>query len=349
MAVLGNWMAEVRNLEAAGDVQAAIAIYRNALVRREETAGFTDLSLYNGLGDLYLRAGCVEEALEVYEGAAQHCEDQQLYANGIALCKKILRNAPDYAPAYRRAARLSALSGLEAEARLHYSEYRERVTEDGHEAEALDALREIVEITADEESSVELAEELVEHGDRDAAIELLRSVKARRQDEGRAIVILVRTIQELQRDPNGDDEIADFDEFDIPTESDPPSIVGEVSPTDGRAAGDLPEADEVATRLDELDAEVAAGPGTDGHREALRRVEEMLERRPGRVDLLLRKLQYAVAVGDEPAAVSAYLALGEGLDRTFHGFTVRTLSSSAEHGTVTAAIQVEELPAVPGS
>ncbi len=199
MAVLSNWMAEARHLEGAGDLQAAVAIYRKALANQEETAGFADLSLYNGLGDLYLRAGKKSDALQAYEGAAQHCEDQQLYANGIALCKKILRNAPDHADAYRRAARLSALSGLEAEARLHHGRYRKQLIEEGRGAEALDALQEIVEIMADEESSVELAEAFAERGEADRALELLRAVKSRRQDEGRAVVILVRTIQELQQ------------------------------------------------------------------------------------------------------------------------------------------------------
>ena len=155
MAVLRNWMAEARRLEASGDLPGAVSIYRKALVRQQETRGVVDLSVHHGLGDLYLRSDRVDEPIEAFENAAHQYEGQQLYANGIALCKKILRNAPNNVPTYRRAARFAALSGLDAEARLNYSEYREQLSGSGRDPEALDALREVVEVTAAEESAVE--------------------------------------------------------------------------------------------------------------------------------------------------------------------------------------------------
>jgi len=531
-------MVEARRLEAAGDLQAAVSVYHEALATQEETAGFADLSLHNGLGDLYLRAGKTSDAVEAYEGAAQHCEDQQLYANGIALCKKILRNAPDHAPAYRRAARLSALSGLAAEARLHYARYRKQLSDSGRGREALESLQEIVDITADEESTVELAEAFAELGELERALETLRAVKARRQDEGRAVVILVRTIQELQQNARTDEEIENpqegpsqregspqaeaspgpqteadsiaeealppesFAELDtsefgyslVPDvepepvaapepvvagapevaefEAVPPPVVSAepeparepelvVEPEPAAAFEPVMEADAVAepeavveaeaiaeaepvvesepvvvldpdsastpavdrsvveppttpryhSILEELDDEfsedasdsasdpwesgsvsdpslgafgsdAAAVEGTphaeapveapvedpmslllarlnvvmseveaDGcFQQALEVIDEMLALEPGRFELLSRKLHYAFAIRDEAAAVSAYLALGESLDRNLAGFTVRTLSSTTDTGSVTAAIQVENVPGVaPGT
>ena len=70
MANIRKWIAEARELEESGDLQGALAAYRKALVAQEETSGFADLSLYNGLGDLFLRAGDTQEAVKAYESAA---------------------------------------------------------------------------------------------------------------------------------------------------------------------------------------------------------------------------------------------------------------------------------------
>lgn len=351
MANIRKWIAQARTLEQAGDFQGALATFRKALVAQEETSGFADLSLYNGLGDLYLRFGRVEEAVEAFERAARQCEEQQLYANGIALCKKVLRNAPGRADAYRMAARLFALSGLEAEARQHFREYAERVGEADPSAVS-EARREMVELVADEEAAIELAESLDGRGRAAEAVELLRTTRDRREREGRSVVHLVRKIQELQprvSEPRLASTTTRRSSARITTREAPPSA--ETPAVTKEEAEDEPAYDaDTASLTRELEQVLSSFEGTERFKLALPLVEHLLEIHPDRFDLLHRKLAYAFVLGAEDVAIEAYLALGECLDRHFGTFNLRTLSTSAPSGAVTAAIKVE--PAVelaPGS
>ncbi|MDX1395483.1 MAG: tetratricopeptide repeat protein [Gemmatimonadota bacterium] len=372
MANIRRWIAEARDLEDSGDLQGALSVYRKALVAQEETSGFADLSLYNGLGDLYLRAGDTPKAIEAYESAASQCEEQQLYANGIALCKKILRNAPDHVPAYRRAGRLLALSGLDAEAAANFREFAARETAAGRPHEAREALREMVELTADEEAAVDLADQLVASERASDALEMLRAARDRRERQGRDVVVLLRKIQELSSLVRTDDGEERPAEASSPTSAEParpPSERSEPS-SRGRSSADRAASDasgdpgvsgevdassenaafEPSTSLDhadpgaitrELHRVLAEARGEDRFRYALPLVEHLLEFQPGRFELLHRKLAYAFALGDEQATISAYMALGECLDRHLESFTLRTLSTATPSGAVTAALKVE--------
>ncbi len=351
MANIRKWIAEARELEESGDLQGALAVYRKALVAQEETSGFADLSLYNGLGDLFLRAGDMDQAVEAYESAAAQCEEQQLFANGIALCKKILRNAPDHLPVYRRLGRLFALSGLDAEAGTNYQEYANRATVAGRPDLALDALREMVEITADEGAAVELADTFVDQGRIDAALEMLRAARDQRERQGRDFVTLLRKIQELQpHATGGEDARADAvvrPTPPVPEEPPPapearaPAVESPPAATPALESGSSPDEADPGELLRELQRVLSQLDGDDRFRHALPLVEHLLELQPGRFDLLHRKLGYAFALGEEAKAISAYLALGQCLDRQLSSFTLRTLSTATQSGAVTAAVKVE--------
>lgn len=378
MANIRKWIAEARDLEDSGDLSGALAIYRKALVAQEETSGFADLSLYNGLGDLFLRAGDVSEAVEAYENAAAQCEEQQLYANGIALCKKILRNAPDHLPVYRRVGRLFALSGLDAEASTNYQEYARRCRDGGRESEAFEALREMIAITADEAAAVELADTLAAGGSHDAALAMLRAARERRERQGRDFVTLLRKIQEFQphatptdnaptptRSTGSAEEAVVSAKTSRPVPSTRPSTVeagqshrvatpaaaDTPTPTPGSDAPSMPSFDvaDTGSLTRELQRVLSSFDGDERFRLALPIIEALLEIQPGRFELLHRKVAYAFALGDETAAVQAYLALGECLDAQFESFTLRALSTSTPSGSVTAAVKVERSPAAPES
>lgn len=339
MANIRKWMAEARNLERKGDLQAAIATYRKALAAQEETSGFADLALINGLGDLYRRAGRHDEALEAYERAAAQCEEEQLYANGIALCKKILRNAPEATAVYRRAGRLYARSGLAADARASYETYMTRLVEEGRDDEVRAARAELAELSGAEDIALELADELAGEGRVDDAVELLRSVKGRRDREGSDTVSLLRRIQELTaRDADSAVPVPPS-----ATPSSAPTSAGASSAPRERSGALQPgpgevDADSLARELQDVLSRVE---GDERFRRALPLIDHLLEIDPGRFDLLHRKLGYAYEVGDEAVVVAAYLALGECLDATLAGFTLRSLSTATESGSVTAAIKVE--------
>lgn len=342
MANIRKWMAEARNLERKDDLQGAIATYRKALAAQEETSGFADLGMINGLGDLYRRAGRHDDALEAYERAAAQCEEQQLYANGIALCKKILRNAPEATAVYRRAGRLYALSGLTADAHSSYEAYIARLVEEGREAEVPTAREELAELAGTAEVAIDLAGDMVTDGRVDDALRLLRSVRDRRRREGRDVVSLVREIQELSglaeesertrssppagRDAGVDDATPDAAERAAPGRSDLDGGAGEV---DAESLGR------------ELEGVLSRVEGLERFRRALPLIDHLLEIEPGRFELLHRKLGYAFEIGNEQAIVSAYLALGECLDASLEGFKLRSLSTSTDSGSVTAAIKVE--------
>ena len=372
MANIRKWIAEARDLEESGDLGGALAIYRKALVAQEETTGFADLSLYNGLGDLFLRAGDSAEAIEAYENAAARCEEQQLYANGIALCKKILRNAPDHLPVYRRVGRLFALSGIDAEASASYREYASRARASGREDLALEALREMVHLTADEAAAVELADTMANEGRYDAALEMLRATRERRERQGRDFVAIIRKIQELQPHATSPDPgagVAAEDASPIAgARTARPSGPDRAGPSEPRRPGggvrpprdDEPDGSDptrrpsfdpadTASLTRELHRVLSRFEGEDGFRHALPIIEHLLEIQPGRFELLHRKLAYAFALGEESAAVEAYLAIGECLDARCESFTLRTLSTSSPTGDVTAAVKVERSPDAPSA
>jgi len=326
MANIRKWIADARALEEEGDLQGALATYRKALVAQEETSGFADLSLYNGLGDLHLRSGDPREAVEAYERAAAQCEEQQLYANGIALCKKILRNAPGHLAACHRLGRLFALSGLEAEARSNFHRYAEHLRVHESEEEAWLALRELVELSGDEEVAAELADRLAAANRPDDALAMLRAARDLRERAGCGFVTLVRKIQELQARGL------------TAAESEPDETDETVRPPP--AASPEEEAD-TESLTSELQRVLSQLHGEERFRHALPLVGHLLEIQPGRFELLHRQLAYAFALGEEEVAVSAYLALGECLDRELQTFKLRTLSTSTASGVVTAAVNVE--------
>ncbi len=346
MGTIRNWMAQARRLEEAGDMAGALASYRKALVMQEETSGFADLSLYNRLGDLHLRCGDIAAAVRAYDRAAAHCEEQQLYANGIALCKKILRNTPEDPAIYRRMARLLALSGLEAEARTAYRDHAARAREAGRSAEAEEGFREFVELVADEEGALELAELMEARGDVEGALAMLRHTRDRREGEGRSVVGLLRKIQELQphaRKSTGHAGGA----ADAPRAGPETDLPGRIEEPEDGDDGDGEALSAELTR--ELHRVLSRLEGEERFRHALPIIDHLLEIQPGRFELLHRKLAYAFTVGEQEAAVAAYLAIGECLDRHLPNFKLRSLSTSTDTGATTAAINVQRSPGiVPG-
>lgn len=327
MANISKWMAEARRQEDTGDLSGAIDQYRKALALQEEATGTADISLYNRIGDLYLRCGDPERALASYAKAADQYEDQQLYSNAIALCKKMLRNAPDHSEAHRRVARLFTLSGLDAEARSHYIEYCDQVVTAGQELYAVEALSEYAELAGTEDSRLLLAERLESLGHVPQAVGELQKVwEARARERGPAAEIREWI---LRLDPSADPKLS------VP--SDPPSESEPSKPETG--SDDQPT--ELATLAEELQHVLARLDGVERLRQALPIVNQLLEFDPERVELIQRKLAYALALGEEGSAVDAYLALGNVLDDRLQGFSLRILTTSSSDGSVTSAVSVE--------
>jgi len=86
MADLVDVKRKIAELEAKGAIEDAIAELETAINEFPKEG-----SLYNKLGDLYVKANRQKNALKTYEKGARVFKDETYYPNAIALCKKILR------------------------------------------------------------------------------------------------------------------------------------------------------------------------------------------------------------------------------------------------------------------
>ena len=160
-----------RKFEQKEDWRRAIEVYLKAIQQIEsgqETS--PDLSLYNRVGDLYLRLGRLEEAVRYYEEAADRYAESGFYNNAIALCSKALRCMPGRAELYLRLGRFSASQGFMVDARRWFLDYAEHALRAGDDEKAFDALRELADAVSDPEVREMLARQLAAHHRQDEAL-----------------------------------------------------------------------------------------------------------------------------------------------------------------------------------
>jgi len=120
----------------------AIDVYLKIIEGLEGTPDMDhELAVYNKVGDLYLKINQVNAAVEMYERAAHRYVDSGLPNNAIALCNKILRNAPGRTPTYLMLGELMLLRGFGAEAKQHFIEYAQRMSKSGRVVDAFKALK----------------------------------------------------------------------------------------------------------------------------------------------------------------------------------------------------------------
>ncbi len=128
----------------------AIEFYTQALdASRQQDESFADLSLYNRIGDIYLRIGQKNTAVRYYEQAIERYSEQDLHTSAIALCNKVLRILPERSTVYLQLGRLHLATNLIADARSHFHRYAEAMRVRGGSAAAYDALEELIGLTGD--------------------------------------------------------------------------------------------------------------------------------------------------------------------------------------------------------
>ena len=161
-----------RKLEQKEDWRKAIEVYLKAIQQAESGAETTpDLSLYNRVGDLYLKINDTAEAVRSYERAVDLYADQGFFNNAIALCGKILRVNPGRTQTYLKLSQLHARKNVVIEAKRNLIEFLERMTALGQ----LDQAFQAVKLFADQFSG---SQEI-----RSMLVELLRATS--REDEAR--------------------------------------------------------------------------------------------------------------------------------------------------------------------
>lgn len=136
-------------LELKKQPEKALALYQQLL---DEHGGSedVDVSLRNRVGDLHLRLGQIDEAIQLFERSADEYALSGFLNNGIALCNKILRQRPGHVSTLRRLARFSAEKGMVVDAQRHYLSVAEALERLGQHGEALQALSEFAELSPDD-------------------------------------------------------------------------------------------------------------------------------------------------------------------------------------------------------
>ena len=151
---------KARGLEAK-DPKAAVDVWLDVLkVQEDEGDPNPDLSVYNRIGDLFLKLKDPGQASDYYERGVDKYAELGFHNNAIALCNKVLRNAPGRPTTYLKLAKLYASKGFLAEARQHFVEYAERMKKAGNLEHAFAALKQFTDLSPESEN---LRRQLEEH------------------------------------------------------------------------------------------------------------------------------------------------------------------------------------------
>ncbi|MGE5728857.1 MAG: tetratricopeptide repeat protein [Gemmatimonas sp.] len=165
----------------------ALDTYTQVLAELDEHVDEADVALYNRVGDLLLRRGDVSEAVDHYEKAVDLYTDGGFFNNAIALCNKILRNAPGRNSIYYKLGKISARKGFINDAKQNFLEYADRMQKAGQLEEAFRALKEFADLCPDQDDiRLMLADQLVRKDRKSEAIEQLHALYDKFSAEGRS-------------------------------------------------------------------------------------------------------------------------------------------------------------------
>jgi tetratricopeptide (TPR) repeat protein len=173
-------------LEQKKQLDKALALYVQFLEESGNALDDADVPLYNRVGDLMLRTGNVSDALSYYEKAVDMYAERGFHNNAIALCNKVLRQAPGRASIYYKLGRISATKGFKTDAKKNFLEYADRMQKAGQINEAFRALKEFADLCPDQDDiRLMLAEQLSKENRQDEALEQLQKLHDRLDSEGR--------------------------------------------------------------------------------------------------------------------------------------------------------------------
>jgi tetratricopeptide (TPR) repeat protein len=149
---------EKAKLLEAREPKKAVEIWLEVLNNEDESN--LDLSVYNRIGDLYIKLKDPALAADYYDQAVDKYAELGFHNNAIAMCNKVLRNAPARQTTYLKLAKLYAAKGFIGEAKQNFVEYAERMQKVGKIDHAFAALKEFTDISPESDN---LREMLSEH------------------------------------------------------------------------------------------------------------------------------------------------------------------------------------------
>ncbi|HET7612680.1 MAG TPA: tetratricopeptide repeat protein [Gemmatimonadaceae bacterium] len=162
-----------------------------------------DVTVYNRVGDLYLRLNKTDQAVNYYEQAVDLYTDGGYLNNAIALCNKILRHAPQRHQIYYKLGKISAKKGFNSDAKKNFLEYADRMHRAGKDTDAFKALQEFADLCPGQDDiRLMLADQLAKAGKNAEAIEQLQILHESLDAEGRTAEAEA-TVQRMKSlDPN---------------------------------------------------------------------------------------------------------------------------------------------------
>ncbi len=164
----------------------ALSKYIQILDALEGAVDEADVALYNRVGDLLLKQGSISQAVDYYERAVDLYTEGGFFNNAIALCNKILRNAPGRNSVYYKLGKISAQKGFVNDAKQNFLEYADRMQAAGQLEEAFRALKEFADLCPDQDDiRLMLADQLVRKDRKSEAIEQLQTLYEKLEAEGR--------------------------------------------------------------------------------------------------------------------------------------------------------------------
>src|SRR5437762_1720591 len=147
MSKLEKLRGKAKGLEAKvpkGAIEAWLTVLQ---AQKPEVEPNADLSVFNRVGDLYLKVKDPAQAADYYDRAVDKYAELGFHNNAIAMCNKVLRNAPARPTTYLKLAKLYAAKGFVAEAKQNFVEYAERMQKIGKIQQAFAALKEFTDIS----------------------------------------------------------------------------------------------------------------------------------------------------------------------------------------------------------
>jgi tetratricopeptide (TPR) repeat protein len=145
-----------------------------------------DVTVYNRVGDLYLRLNKTDQAVNYYEQAVDLYAEGGYLNNAIALCNKILRHAPSRHQIYYKLGKISAKKGFNSDAKKNFLEYADRMHRAGRDTDAFKALQEFADLCPGQDDiRLMLADQLARAGKGSEAIEQLQILHESLDAEGR--------------------------------------------------------------------------------------------------------------------------------------------------------------------
>lgn len=179
---------EATDLEGKKQFDKALIVYAKLLSEFERHPQEIDVALFNRVGDLQIKLGKVADGVDTLEMAVDHYAEGGFFNNAIAMCNKILRQAPGRASIYYKLGKISAQKGFKAEARQNFLEYADRMEKGGNTGEAFRALMEFMDLVPDQDDIRSMLADQLTKAKRPAdALEQLQRLYERYSAEGKLV------------------------------------------------------------------------------------------------------------------------------------------------------------------